>query len=223
MSRRLRLLIAGDHEPTRDSLATALKQDGRFEVCAEAADAAAAVDAALREQPDLCLLDVEMPGNGIAAAWEIRQRLPETTIVMMTVSGAEDDLLTAIRAGAAGYLPKDMDPERLPHALWGAHHGEGAVPRVLMARIISHLRDGSPNWRRLAHSKSRLSTREWQVLELLQQNLDSRTIAERLSLSPATVRSHRARIMQKLRANDEQELLAHLERPSSRPGRKVGP
>ena len=83
---RTRVLIADDHAPTRGDLREVLEEDGRFEVCAEAADAPAAVAAAVREQPDLCLLDIRMPGRGVAAAWEISARMPETKVVMLTVS-----------------------------------------------------------------------------------------------------------------------------------------
>ncbi|HSL63620.1 MAG TPA: response regulator transcription factor, partial [Gaiellaceae bacterium] len=101
-----RVLLADDHPPTREDIRRTLESDGRFEVCAVAADAAGAVDAATRERPDLCVLDIRMPGNGIAAAWEITARLPETKVVMLTVSRDDDDLLAALRAGASGYLLK---------------------------------------------------------------------------------------------------------------------
>jgi DNA-binding NarL/FixJ family response regulator len=211
-SKPLRLLVADDHVPTRKALIETVSADKRFMVCAEASDAPSAVEAALRERPDICLLDVRMPGGGTAAAWEIIQRLPHTTVVMLTVSTEDDDLVDALRAGAMGYLLKDTNPARLTHALWDAHRGLAAVPRVLMTRVMSQFRERGPTWRRLASSKARLSTREWQILELIDEGFDSRAIAERLSVSPATVRSHRARIVRKLKANDEHELLERLQR-----------
>ena len=112
-----RVLIADDHAPTRDDVRRVLGRDGRFEVCAEAADAAGAVQAALREQPDICLIDLGMPGNGMSAVWEIAARMPETKIVILTVSDQEDNLFAALRAGAIGYLPKTMSLDRLPDML----------------------------------------------------------------------------------------------------------
>jgi signal transduction histidine kinase len=96
VSAQLRLVIADDHEPMRAEVRGAVERDGRFVVVAEAADAAAAVAAALREQPDLCLLDVHMPGNGVSAAWEISSRLPAAKVVMLTVSDDDEDLMLAL-------------------------------------------------------------------------------------------------------------------------------
>ena len=90
----LRVLIADDHAPTRDDVRRALDADGRFSICSEVSDAAEAVQAAMRKQPDICLLDIRMPGSGLAAAWEIAARLPRVKIVMLTVSVEDTDLFT---------------------------------------------------------------------------------------------------------------------------------
>jgi two-component system NarL family response regulator len=197
-SEPLRLLLADGDASSRKSLLETISADERFVICAEAGDAAGAVEAALRERPDLCLVDVKMPGGGTAAAWEICQRLPATTIVMLTDSMEDSDFLDALRA------------LRLTHALWDAHRGVAALPRMLTARVISQFRERGPTWRSLASSEARLSTREWQILGLIQNGFDSRAIATHLSLSPATVRSHRARIVRKLKANGELETLERL-------------
>jgi two-component system, NarL family, nitrate/nitrite response regulator NarL len=206
----LRLLLADGDALSRKSLLATISADDRFVVCAESTDAAGAVEAALRETPDICLVDVNIPGGGTAAAWEISQRLPLTTIVMVADSMEDGDFLDALRAGAMGYLLKDTNPLRLTHALWDANRGVAALPRVLTARMISQFRERGPTWRSLATSQGRLSTREWQILGLIQDGFDSRAIAARLSLSPATVRSHRARIIRKLKASGEHETLERL-------------
>ena len=108
-AKQLRVLIADDHAPTRDDVRRALEGDQRFDICASAADAAEAVQSAVRERPDVCLLDVRMPGSGLAAAWEIAARLPQAKIVMLTVSDEDTDLFAALRAGAHGYLLKTMN------------------------------------------------------------------------------------------------------------------
>jgi DNA-binding NarL/FixJ family response regulator len=95
LTARIRVLLADDHAPTREDIRFALEQDERFEICAEAPDAAAAVEASVREKPGVCLLDIRMPGWGVAAAWEIHARLPETKIVMLTVSRDHGDLFAA--------------------------------------------------------------------------------------------------------------------------------
>jgi DNA-binding NarL/FixJ family response regulator len=145
--RPLRVLIADDHAPSRDDVQRALESDERFGVCASVADAAEAIQAAVRERPDVCLLDIRMPGSGVAAAWEIAARLPQVKIVMLTVSDDDADLFAALRAGADGYLLKTMNLERLPDALEGAYLGEAAMPRTLVARVLEHFRGREPRWR----------------------------------------------------------------------------
>jgi DNA-binding NarL/FixJ family response regulator len=124
-----RVLLADDHVPTRARVGRVLERGG-FEICAEAGNADAAIDAAVREQPDLCLLDVHMPGSGITAAEEIRARLADTVVVMLTVSHEASDLVDARRAGARGYLLKDMDPALMPEALRSALRGEATFPHL---------------------------------------------------------------------------------------------
>ena len=126
----LRVLIADDHAPTRDDVRRALT-DGGLVVCAEAADAARAVQQALETRPDICLLDVRMPGGGVAAAWEIAARLPTTKVVMLTVSDEDGDLFRALRAGAVSYLVKDIDFETpAPGAARGRRRKGGNSPRA---------------------------------------------------------------------------------------------
>ena len=203
--RPLRVLIADDHAPTRDDVRRALEGDGRFSICAEAANAAGAVQAAVRRQPDVCLLDVQMPGGGLAAAWEIAARLPQAKIVMLTVSETDSDLFTALRAGADGYLLKTMNLKRLPDALDGVCAGEAAMQRRLVARMIEHFHSQEPRWRQTAvgePGEQRLTSREWQVLDLLAQGCSTADIARRLVLSASAVRVHIAAIVRKLGVPD---------------------
>ena len=134
------MLIADDHPMTRVGVRLALERGG-FEICAEVDDGPAAVEAAERERPDVCLLDIQMPGSGIRAAEEIAQKVPDSAIVMLTVSRRDADLFDALRVGASGYLLKDTDPERLPLALRGVLDGEAALPRHLVALVIAEFRE----------------------------------------------------------------------------------
>ncbi|HEY6054387.1 MAG TPA: response regulator transcription factor [Gaiellaceae bacterium] len=206
----LRVLIADDHAPTRDDVRRALEADRRFSVCAEAADAAEAVQAALRTRPDIAVLDVHMPGSGVAAAWELAARLPTTTIVMLTVSDDDGDLMAALRAGAVGYLLKDMDFGRLPPALHDAAEGRAAVPRRLLANVIDRVRDCEPRFRSTSvlEDGPHLTSREWQVLELLARGLSTREIANRLTLTSGGVRAHIAFLVRKLGVASRQEAIA---------------
>ena len=191
----------------------ALEADERFAVCAEVGDAVAAVDAAVRERPDLCLLDVRMPGSGVAAAWEITARLPDTKVVMLTVSADDGDLFAALSAGAVGYLLKELEPERLPRALAEVLEGEAAIPRSLVGRLVAVFRDPAPRRRALLSSErgGMLTSREWQVLELMRGGLSTSEIAARLYVSQATVRSHVASILRKLRVPDRESAVRLLE------------
>jgi len=203
--RSLRVLIADDHAPTRDDVRRALDRDERFDVCAAAADAAEAVQAAVRERPDVCLLDIRMPGSGLAAAWEIAARLPRAKIVMLTVSAEDADLFAALRVGAHGYLLKTMNLNRLADALAGACSGEAAMQRTLVARVLERFHGREPRWRHPVASGSpepRLTSREWEVLELLAQGRSTGEIARRLVLSASAVRVHIASIVRKLHVAD---------------------
>ena len=206
---RFTVLVADDHAPTRTDIADILTDDGRFVVCAAVADAPAAVAAAVEHQPDLCVLDINMPGGGVAATWEITSRLVDAKVVMLTVSRDDGDLFAALRAGASGYLLKDIDPDRLGDALADVMAGEAAIPRSLVARVLHEFRDRGPRRRVLLGSsdESSLTSREWQVLELLRQDLQTSEIAHRLFISQATVRSHVAAILRKLRVTDREALL----------------
>jgi two-component system NarL family response regulator len=206
----IRVLVADDHVPTREDIRVALEADPRFHVCAEASDAAGAVEAAVRDRPDICLLDIRMPGGGVAATWEISARLPETKIVMLTASEEESDLLAALRAGAASYLVKTIDPRRLPHALHDVCEGRAAIPRDLVTVMVRHVRSPESRRRALRGSElaERLTSREWEVLGLLAQDLSTAQIARRLVLSKSAVRAHIAAVVRKLGVVDRRAAVA---------------
>jgi DNA-binding NarL/FixJ family response regulator len=213
MAERIRVLIADDHPPTRKDVREALEADARFEVCAEANNAPAALTAAVESRPDICLLDVRMPGSGIAAAWEIKARLPETKVVMLTVSTDDVDLFAALRAGASGYLLKDVDPSRLTEALHDVMQGEPAIPPSLVGRIIDEFRDRGPRRRRVIADgpEGQLTSREWEVLDLMRAGNSTADMAKALFLSQATVRSHVASILRKLRVPDRESAIKLFE------------
>ena len=214
----LRVLIADDHAPTRHDVRRALDADERFEVCAEVPDAAEAVRAAVQERPDVCLLDVRMPGSGLAAAWEIAARLPHAKIVMLTVSDDDRDLFAALRAGADGYLLKTMDLRQLPDELQGVCIGEAAMPRALVARVLEEFHGREPRWRspvRRESAERRLTSREWEVLELLAQGRSTAKIADMLVLSSSAVRVHITSIVRKLKVANR-DAAAELFRKSAR-------
>jgi DNA-binding NarL/FixJ family response regulator len=202
----VRVLVADDHAPTRAGIRASLVADG-FDVVAECSSARQAIDLARQLRPDVALLDIHMPGNGISAAAEITLSLPEIAVVMLTYSREEDDLFDAVRAGAQGYLLKDMDPDRLGAALRGVLTGEAALPRSLVAKVLDEFR-GRQRRRVLVRSKpagQQLTSRQWEILELLQQGLTTEEIATRLFVAPGTVRVHVSTILKKLRVRSRDE------------------
>jgi two-component system NarL family response regulator len=128
------VLLADDHAVVRGGVRADLEEIG-YSVCAVADDADGALEAALRERPDICLLDISMPGGGIAAARAIAQQLPETRVVMFTISREEDDVRAAIEAGAVGYVLKDVDLDKLGDAL----------ASVVAGRIVTPFRASEPS------------------------------------------------------------------------------
>jgi DNA-binding NarL/FixJ family response regulator len=209
----IRVLIADDHPPTRAGVRAALEK-GTFAVCAEAADASGAIEAARRERPDVCLLDIHMPGDGIRAAEVISRELPETAVVMLTVSRTDEDLFDALRAGASGYLLKDIDPARLPLALHGVLEGEAALPRRLVALLIEEFRERRRRRRipLVGRRSVELTDREWEVLDLMREGLSTEEIAARLFISPVTVRTHVSAILRKLQVPNRDAAVELLDR-----------
>jgi len=213
----LRVLVADDHAPTRDDVCRALTEGGLV-VCAEAADAARAVQQALETRPDICLLDVRMPGGGVAAAWEISARLPTTKVVMLTVSDQDGDLFRALRAGAVSYLVKDLDFEKLPQALREVAEGKAAIPPALVARMVMQFHSSDPRFRTTEVGTEfgpRLTSREWDVLAGLAEGLSTRDIAKRLQLKPSGVRAHISAVVQKLGVADRREAVAFFHEASN--------
>lgn len=209
------VLIADDHFPTRERLRTRLVDAG-FEV-ATAADADTAVEAAGRLRPDLCLVDINMPGSGIAAVARLLTVAPSTKVVMITVSRDDADLFDALQSGASGYLLKDLRVSELPALLRRALDGEALLSGPLAARLVEEFRERGRRRRLVAsHAPAaELTRREWQVLELLAGHLTTAEIAARLFLEPVTVRTHIARILRKLQVPTRQAALRVLDQEKS--------
>jgi two-component system nitrate/nitrite response regulator NarL len=204
----MRVVLVEDQPLVRTAVRRLLETDG-FLVVAEAGDAATGTEAVIRESPDLCLMDIAIPGGGISATREIRRRVPGTAVVMLTASDDHQDLIDSIRAGAAGYLLKGMDPNRLANALRGVLAGEAAIPRPLMAQLITDLQTHGRR-RTLVGKDGRaeLTGREFEILELMCDGLSNPAIAKRLAISPVTVRRHSSEVVRKLGVRDRAEAIA---------------
>lgn len=206
----LRITLADDHPPTRAGVRRALEMAG-WEVCAEASGAKGAIANAEEYRPDVVLLDIHMPGGGVAAAEKTSAALPGSAVVMLTVSRNDGDPFAALRAGASGYLLKDIDPDRLPLALEGVLRGEAALPRNLVARLMEESRGRGRRRMTLPNRQPvNLTSREWEVLELMGEGKRTSEIADRLQVSAVTVRTHVSAILRKLHVKDRAEAVELL-------------
>ena len=205
------MLIVDDHPLTRDGLAALLAGHG-FEIVGEAGGGAEAIDKARQLQPDVVLLDLSMPDvDGLSALPELRTAAPDCEVVVLTASGDEENLLAAIRGGAAGYLLKTEPPERLVDFLHGAARGEAALSGAVARRLVEQVRDGKTTDAGVPESVARkLSARELEVLLLLDEHLGTDQIAQRLYISEHTVRSHVKSLLRKLHVSSRREALEML-------------
>jgi DNA-binding NarL/FixJ family response regulator len=206
-----RILIVDDHPLTRDALATLLAAHG-LEVVGCASDGLEAIAEAERLQPDLVLLDLSMPGmDGLAALPRLREAAPGCEVVVLTASGTEENLLAAIRAGAAGYLMKSEPPERIATFLDGVAQGEAALSGSIARRLLERVRAGGGRGSGVPDAiAAALSAREVEVLLLLDEHLGTDEIAKRLYISEHTVRSHVKSLLRKLGVSSRREALEQL-------------
>jgi DNA-binding NarL/FixJ family response regulator len=206
-----RILLVDDHPLTRDALSALLAQEG-FEVVGHAASGAEAIAEAKRLQPDLVLLDLTMPGmDGLTALPRIREEAPEAEVVVLTASDAEENLLAAIRGGAAGYLLKTEPPEQIAAFLRGVVRGEAALSGGVARRLLDRVREGGRLHGIPETIERTLSAREVEVLLLLDEHLGTDEIAQRLFISEHTVRSHVKSLLRKLGVSSRREALERLE------------
>ncbi len=206
-----RILVVDDHPLTRDALTSLLAQGG-FDVVGEAGDGAEALELAHTLQPDLVLLDLTMPGmDGLTVLPRLRSAAPRCEVVVLTASGTEENLLAAIRGGAAGYLLKSEPPERIIEFLRGVARGEAALSGAVARRLLDQVRVGGRNGSGVPDSIAQaLSAREVEVLLLLDDHLSTEEIARRLYISEHTVRSHVKSLLRKLGVSSRREALEAL-------------
>lgn len=204
----MRILLADDHPLFRDGVASLLRAWGH-DVVGQAGSADAAVALAASTQPDLVLMDVRMPGSGIAATLAIRSQSPRPAVVMLTVSEDEDDLFAAVKAGAQGYLLKNLEAAEFRSLLEAVSRGEPALSPATASRIIDELRhpseagDAGPD---------QLTERELEVLRLVTAGLRNKEIAATLGITENTAKFHLRNILGKLHAESRTELAARAVR-----------
>ncbi len=202
----IRVMVVDDHPLVRAAVARAIAADGMV-VVAEASTAEEALVLAPQVAPDILLLDIALPGmSGVELVRELAPRLPNTRIVMLTVSSADRDVAAAMRYGASGYLTKDLSPEALVRSLRATQTGELVIPRRLAARLlVKALRRPAPTSTVEDATLDRLTARERDILRLLADGLSDRDIATALTISRRTVESHVSSILRKLEVGNRTE------------------
>lgn len=211
MSGLVRLLIA-DHAPTRLGIRMAL--DGDVDVCAEAGDTEGAIRAAKREQPDLCLVERELPGDGLAAVRGICRAAPDAAVVVLAQVRDADNLLESVRAGAIGYVPGPLDAERLRRVVRAIAANEAIVPRSMVLELMLELRGGG-------NGSGALTARESQVLGMLRRGYGTAAIAQRLEIAPVTVRRHISELVHKVGVENRTALIAQQSTSAGSAGRQT--
>src|SRR5215472_10417596 len=197
------VLIADDDRAHRHEVREALEAHG-FLVVGEASDAAAAIGAATRLRPNICLIEIELPLEGLNAVGRIAKASPKTMIVVLSRSDQPEDVVTAFTRGASGYLLKGINGEQLARTLRGAYDGEPPLSRSLVPHLVDEIRRGSIRRLTLPGGPVTLTPREWEVGELLREGRSTTEIAERLGVSPVTVRRHVGLLLSKLGAKDRE-------------------
>ena len=202
----VRLLLVDDHALFRDGLISLLSYQDDFTVVGEAEDAESALDQARALEPDIVLMDIELPGvDGVSATQRLTMELPATTVVMLTVRDDTQTLFEAIKAGAHGYVVKNVRSQELLEHLRGLARGEAAISRRLAARILEEIRGRTEP----LEPEEELTAREMEVLELVAARLSNAEIAERLVVSEHTVKNHLKSILAKLHFRSRHQAAAY--------------
>ncbi len=192
------ILVVDDHPIFRRGLIQTIQEQPDFKVCAEAGDADAAVELAVRDRPDIILLDLSMPGGGLNALANIRDAGVQSRIIVLTASEDSDNVATALKTGAHAYLLKGVDAETLASVIHGVLKGEGYVPPQLAARVIAA---GQKPHDPLAS----LTDTETRILRLVARGDSNKQIARELAIEEKTVKNHLTRIFRKLNLRNRTE------------------
>ena len=208
------VLIVDDHSLFRRGLQMVLAGEPGVEVVGEAADGSEAVERAQETTPDVVLMDVRMPKrSGIEATRTIKETLPSTKILMLTISDDEADLYEAIKAGASGYLLKEISIEEVAQAIKSVHLGQSLISPSMAAKLLNEFASlVKRHDDATALASPRLTDRELEVLKLVAQGLNNKEIGERLFISEHTVKNHVRNILEKLHLHSRMEAVVYAVR-----------
>ena len=213
MSQRLSILLVDDHVLFRKGLAALISDRADLELVGEAGDGLEAIEAAHRLAPDIILMDVHMPRlSGLEAVQRISAEMPQVRVVMLTISDDDSDLFAAIKAGAFGYLLKNMEPDQLFEMLEGIRRGEAPVAGVLATKILKEFRHPEHTAASAMPASEALTPREMDVLKLVAQGSTNREIAAALFITENTVKIHLRNILEKLHLQNRTQAGAYAVR-----------
>jgi DNA-binding NarL/FixJ family response regulator len=210
--RRPTVLVVGRDEWKRAGVRVALRAVAN---CLEARTASEAAEIASRVSPEVCLVNMDEE-SGMMLVSNVAAAVPSARVIVLASSPREDQLMDAVRAGAVGYLSDEVDPDRLPFVVRGVLHGEAAIPRTLVTRILDELRERRRRRLLLGGTTGpvELTMREWQVLEELRRGATTKEIARQLDISDVTVRRHIGALIKKLGVPNRKAALALVESAS---------
>ncbi|MGA2641162.1 MAG: response regulator transcription factor [Spirochaetia bacterium] len=208
------ILLVDDHNLFREGLKMIIRRDSRFTVVGEAKNAEEGIRTALRVKPDLVLLDISLPGRGgIDLAREIRAKLPDARIIMVSMFSRPELVTEAVEAGAAGYVNKGSSPETLLHGIRVVADGQFYLDGAVSQELLAVLGDKGSKAKRVTNSEyGRLSSREQEVLRMIAEGIPPRDIAKRLFISVKTVENHRSNILHKLGLKTTVDLVRYAAR-----------
>jgi two-component system NarL family response regulator len=210
---RLRVLVCDDHALFRRGLETVLAQEEDLELVGEASDGEEVVRKALELMPDVILMDVRMPKkSGIEAAGEIKDALPHVKILMLTISDEEADLYEAIKAGASGYLLKEIPIEEVADAIRSVWAGQSRISPSMASKLLNEFAAMSRASQEPPMPAPKLTDREMEVLRLVAQGMNNRDIAKALFISENTVKNHIRNILEKLHLHSRMEAVVYAVR-----------
>jgi len=209
----IRVMIADDHDLYRRGMQVVVELDGTAQVVGEASNGAEAVEVCQRVDPEVVLMDVRMPGvGGIEACRLIREAVPSARILMLTMSDDESDLFEAIKAGASGYLLKDLPGEEVADAIRRVYDGQAIIPPGMAATLLTEFTRLSQEPEPISGSAPLLTDREVEVLRLVARGRANREIADELVISENTVKNHVRNILEKLHLHSRVEAAVYAHR-----------